>query len=101
MHTMHLIKLILVDDCKVNALSILKEVLWGKKKVDYANDYHSVTLSYILQSNYSQESREVIEEIIKIIIDSKPSPSDLQFVDEIKAIFNQDYSFESEYDSLV
>ena len=82
-HTMNLIKCLLNKESREHSLVIIKEVFWGKNKIDYCAKYQGIALTYILKIVFELDSTIVLEEILKIVEESK-NPTELALVEEIR-----------------
>ena len=69
--------------CSFNALTIIKEIFWGKIKLDVCADYYGIVIVYILEMTKDTEIVDLVEEIAIIIKDSKQVINENLFVDEI------------------
>ena len=70
-HFMILIKQVLDEQCLGSALSILREVIWGRCKVDISVEYPYIALEYISEAQGLAKHSDTVEEILKIAEESK------------------------------
>lgn len=81
---MSLIKLVNEKDSRSNALSVIKDVIWGKTKCSKVKDLQFSVFLAVLQAQLSENDRLVVEEMLKKTESENLNENELALVEEVR-----------------